>query len=149
MAYFSILNPSLVDWIGGYTAKNSNELRTGILVKINSDGTLQACTTGDKPDGFAFTNRTLVYAPTSAFAEAGESVTLVRGSNVRAVLDESFFYNATLPTFGALLYTAGNGLLTTSGSAGGYVGKVIGTTNVRQPPNTVENLIEIEARFSV
>lgn len=144
--FFQILNASLAEWLGGYTAKDADELKIGLLAKITSDGKLDATTEGDKADGFAYTNRTLVYAPTSDYAAKDEAVTLVRG-HVVALVDSSFFYNATLPGFGALLYTAGNGKMQTSGTAG-HLGKVIGTgDDIRTPPNTTKSVVKIAAHF--
>jgi len=150
MGQFHLVNPGLQDWIGGFTPSTADTLKTGLLARISANGVLTVCTADNDPDGFVFTNRTQVYARADGYADAGEYVTLVRGRNVRALVDSSFFYTNTLPARNALLYTAGNGLMDTSGAAAGYVGKCIDSSpNVRSAPNTESNMVEIEATFGV
>lgn len=145
---FQIVNPTQAGWLGGYTAKTAEELKTGLLTKRNSDNTVEACEADEKPDGFVWVGRTQLYAPTSFYAAEGEYVTLVV-DHVRAVLDASFFVGGVLPSFGAELYTANRGLIDTSGAAGGCFGKVIQTSlDYRTPPNNTSDVVMIEAHFA-
>lgn len=153
VGYFQIVNPDNQEWLGGYTAKNAAELRNGILCKINSDGTLQACGAGDVPSGFAINTESLnglTYRPTDIYSAAGAPVTLVKGSNVRFLADWSNFTTAALPTFGDNLYTGASGLIAiNSGAAAAYIGKCIGTDDHRIPPNTTQDLVLCEAKFLI
>ncbi len=145
--YFQITNPTQCNWLGGFTAKNGAELKNGILVKRNSDNTLEACAANEKPEGFAYSERTLIYTPVSPFLDAGEVVTLVTG-HVNFLAGQTFFDGGTLPEFGALLYTHDAGSIAVSGSATGLFGKVVGTTDVRAAPNATDNVVECEAHFA-
>lgn len=149
--FFQVTNPGQVEWEGDCVAAVDQELRTGLLAKRNvaADGShlLYATGANDRPDGFAYTNRTLVYSPTQAEAAVGEQLTLVRG-HVRFLADSSFFAGGTLPSYGALLYTAASGLMDTTGNASGFFGRVLGLETKRAAPNTTSNIVLCEAHFS-
>lgn len=149
VGFFQILNPDQQDWDGRYVAKDASELRNGILAKINSSGELDQCGAGDTPSGFVITSRTLVYAPTTVYAAAGEPVTLVRGANVRFEADVYSFSAGALPVFGDNLYTGANGMIAVnSGAAAAFIGKCIGTSDVRSAPNTTKDTVVCEAKFT-
>lgn len=147
VGYFQIINPQVADWLGGLTANAADTLRNGLLAKLNSAGKLVVCSADDRSSGIAWSNRTKVYAPTSAYLAADEEVTLATG-HIRALVDSSFFYTQTLPGFAALLYTAAGGLMDTNGAAAGFVGKVIKTSeDVRDLPNTTKTVVMVELEF--
>ncbi len=149
VGFFQILNPDQQDWDGRYTAKDASELRNGILAKIASGDELDACGAGDTPSGFVVNSRFLVYSPTTVYAAAGEPVTLVRGSNVRFEADVYSFAAGALPVFGDNLYTGASGLIAVnSGAAAAFIGKCIGTSDVRESPNTTKNTVICEAKFT-
>lgn len=152
VGFFQILDTARQDIDGRYTAKDAGELRTGTLAKragTNGDQ-LDACSADNAPHGFVLTNRTLVYSPTTVYADAGEPVTLVRGSNVRFAADVYSFSAGVLPSVGDNLYTGNNGLIALTGAAAGYFGKCIQTgDDVRVAPNTTEALVVCEAKFLV
>ena len=152
VGYFQILNPDQQDWDGQYAAKDANELRNGILCKITSAGKLDQCGAGDVPSGFAYTNRTLVYSPTTVYAAADEPVTLVRGAIVRFMADIYSFSAGALPAVGDLLYTGASGLIAiNTGAATAYIGKCIsaGLDTIRAAPNTTLDVVECEAKFLI
>lgn len=149
VGYFQIVNPQNQEWLGGYTAKDASEIRSGTLVKINSSGQLDRCVADDAPDGFGWTNRTLVYSPESVYAAADEPVTLVRGANLRFLADARQFIAGALPSYGAQLYTAAEGKMATTGAASGYFGKVIGSDTIRAIPNTTASVVLCEAQFTL
>lgn len=143
MSFFSIANPHQVHFHGGYTAKDADELATGILAKISASGVLDACDADDAPDGFAYSNRTLIYTPVSQYVGAGEPVTLANG-DMEVLADAFYFVNGTLPTFGADIYAGAGGKMTTTGASTGFVGKCIGTDTIRAIPNTESNIVRLQ-----
>ena len=147
VGYFQILNWDRVEVLPATADANGN-LANGFLAKLNSDGTLTVTGAGDIPDGFAYTNRTLVYAPTTIYAQTGEPVSLVRGL-VEFLADSNAFVGGTLPTFNQYLYAGAGGRLNTSGdSFAQLVGRCLSTSpDVRQAPNATSGLVFCEARF--
>ena len=143
--FFHVVDPSRAQYLGGYPAKNDAELCSGKLVELNSDGTLQQAVADDKAHGFCFTNRFLVYAPTSFYAAQNEYVSLVTG-DVLALVGADLFVGGTLPAQDDDLYSAAGGLMDVEGT--NHVGKVIGTQDIRAVPNTTENVVLIQCRFS-
>lgn len=150
VGFFQILNPDQQDWDGRYTANAADELRNGILVKRNSGDTLSPTGAGDTAVGFVMDNRNHVYSPTTVYAAAGEMVTLVHGAVVRFAADLYSFAAGALPVFGDNLYTGANGLIAVnSGAAAAYIGKCIGTDDIRIAPNSTRNVVICEAKFLV
>lgn len=142
--FFQIADTSRALMLGG-PAKNADELCEGKLVVVNTDGTLQQATAADKPNGFAFFRRLLVYRPTTKYAAAGEYVSYAAGE-VLAMADKGFFVGGTLPANGAKLYSAAGGLMDVTGT--NQIGAVIGSADRRSAPNTTEDFVVIQARFS-
>lgn len=135
-----------------FTAYAADTLATGFLAKINSDGTIQQAGVTDIPDGFALTQRTLIYAPTTMYAAANEPISLVRGPSVQFLADNNAFVGGSLPAFGANLYVGAGGRLTTSGaSVEQLVGRVLGNSatnlDLRTPPNSSGPIVHCEAIF--
>jgi hypothetical protein len=145
---YQIVNRDFAQTIGGVVAKDAAELRIGLLGKLDSSGEVDLCTSDDVPSGVVVTNRTQIYRPTDAYAADAESVTLLNG-HLQVVADASFFEAASLPSFGANLYTGTGGLMHTSGAASGFIGKVIRTgIDMRAVPNTTKNLVMCELHIA-
>lgn len=147
VGYFQILNWERCEVLP-FTADSAGNLANGFMAKINSDGTLTVSGAGDIPDGVAYTNRTLVYAPTTIYAQTGEPVSLVRGL-VEFLADNNAFVGGTLPTFNQYLYSGAGGRFSTTGSSiDQLVGRCLSTSpDVRQAPNQTSGLVLCEARF--
>ncbi len=142
--FFEVTDPANAQYVGGFPAKNDAELCSGKLAVLNTDGTMEQAGATDKPNGFCFTNRYLLYAPTSFYAAEGEYVTLVTGE-VLALADSGLFKDGTLPDVGDALYAAANGLMDTSGT--NQVGKVIAKQDIRAVPNTSRDVVLIQCHF--
>jgi len=143
--FFQVVDPERAQYIGGFTAKDADELCNGLLGVIQTDDTVDLATASDKPNGFVYDNRTLLYRPTDIYAAAGEAVTIVAG-HVLALVGSPFFVGNTLPTAGADLYSAASGLMDTSGT--NHIGKVLKDSDaVRAIPNTTETVVLISCHF--
>lgn len=144
LPYFTITNPEQCEWTPGF-AKDADELATGLIGKIGDDGSIDLAGASDRRSdvGIVFTNRTLVYTPTDAYADDDEPVTLVRGANVKFIASAEFFSGATLPTPNDDLYLAASGKLSTTGSIA--VGRVFGPADtIRSVPNTTKSVVRGE-----
>jgi hypothetical protein len=140
MPYFNVVNRERAEVIGGFTATNAAEIKTGLLVKATGRALTLAGYT-DKPDGFAEGLRVHVYAPTTYLLDAGEYASLLTGRLlIRA--DSNFFYGGTLPAADDTIYAAPSGLM--DSTTGGHysttkLGKCLKAAmgeDYRTPPNS-------------
>jgi len=140
MAYFQLADPSRSFIIGGYTAGVAT-IKNGLLVKSDTANALTLNGTTDKPDGFALSNRTNVYAPTALTLDVGEYASVIQGKALIYV-DSAFFYGASLPAVNGTVYTAPNGQMSATdlGSAV-KLGKCVKLSDYRTPPNTTSNIV--------
>ena len=91
-------------------------IQPGLLVYLTGSGaTVTRAGVANKPAGFAFGDRTKVYAPTTKVFASGEECAMIMGAGM-ALMSVDFFSSGSLPVTDDALYSAANGLIATSGS---------------------------------
>ncbi|NIQ88595.1 MAG: hypothetical protein GWN93_05765 [Deltaproteobacteria bacterium] len=94
-------------------AAASEDIKPGLLCTVTSGSSVAKAGASDAPVGVAYGARQQVYRPTSKTFADGEELALLKGGFV-SYFSSDFF--ATVPTEGATVYSAANGLMDTSGS---------------------------------
>ena len=116
---------------------NGAAIEPGLLVVLSADGaTLSlAAATGSKPFGFAYGDRSIVYAPTTKTFADGEVVSVLTGHGM-VMVSADFFSTGSLPAEAAgghNVYAAANGLLAITGT--NQIGRIIDQKTLTDPTN--------------
>lgn len=133
---FQWLSPrSGADVYGQDLTTGATGIEPGLLVCLSADGATVtlAAATGSKPFGFAYGDRSLVYAPTTKTFDNGEAVSVLTGHGF-AMVSADFFSTGSLPAEAAgghNLYAAANGLLAITGT--NQIGRIIDQKSLTNP----------------
>lgn len=110
-------------------------IEPGLLVVLSANGqtVTLAAATGSKPFGFAYGDRSLVYAPTTKTFDNGEAVAVLTGHGM-VLMSADFFSSGSLPTEAAgghNIYAAASGKIDVTGT--NQIGRLIDLKTMTNP----------------
>lgn len=131
MSVFQLLTEGIRD---GKKTVAGEAIAPGNLVRIGTSGSPVYLATSTTVHGIAFGDRTQTYRPQSRTFAAGETIPFVWG-HFEALFSSDYFVGSSLPSAGASIYSAGSGLLATSGTV--RVGTVLRIVSATIPTGGV------------
>lgn len=117
----------------------------GLLVVLSADGSTVslAAATGSKPFGFAYGDRSLVYAPTTKTFASGEAVSVLTGHGM-VLMSADFFSTGSLPAEAAgghNIFAAADGKIAITGT--NQIGRMIDQKTMTNPVDGTGSSISV------